>query len=114
MEVELNFHLDADGRTSSTNETKKDEKDDKVEDQQLVDYRAQAVMTNFDSLATETFDEVLFDCEISDSGLMPRTFWVPVEGMKPRCSLEQFALDIFHHHVPPSLDFDKETSGVEW
>jgi hypothetical protein len=114
MEIELNFRLDTDGRTASTSETNNDEKRKTDEDQKMVDYSSKAVMTNLDSLSTSTLDDVLLDCEISDSGLMPRTFWVPVEGMEPRCSLEQFALDVFRHHVPPSLDFDKKTSGVEW
>jgi hypothetical protein len=114
MEIELNFRLDADGRTASTSETNNDEKRKTDEDQKMVDYSSKAVMTNLDSLSTSTLDDILLDCEISDTGLMPRTFWVPVEGMEPRCSLEQFALDVFRHHVPPSLDFDKKTSGVEW
>eukprot|EP00980_Cylindrotheca_fusiformis_P015847 scaffold4637_cov128-Cylindrotheca_fusiformis.AAC.18 len=113
MEIELNFRLDADGRTANTrgesDESRKTEDGGKP-----MDYSCKAVATNLNDLSNEALDDILFDCEISDSGLMPRTFWVPVEGMKPRCSLEQFALDIFHHHVPPSHDFDKETSGVEW
>ena len=99
MEIELNFRFDANGRTASTSQksngsTKEDENDVSI------DYSSRAVMTTICDLSTSTLDDLLFDCEISDSGLMPRTFWVPVEGMKPRCSLEQFALDVFHHHVP--------------
>ena len=71
-------------------------------------------MTNIGKLPTPILDDLLFDCEISDSGLMPRTFWVPAEGMEPRCSLEQFALDVFRHHVPSGLDYDKAKSGAEW
>ncbi|KAL3918051.1 MAG: hypothetical protein SGILL_004427, partial [Bacillariaceae sp.] len=59
-------------------------------------------------------DDLLLDCEISDSGLMPRTFWVPCEGFAPRCALEQLALDIFNHHVPDGSKYDKSTSGAEW
>jgi hypothetical protein len=39
---------------------------------------------------------------------------MPADGMKPRCALEQFALDIFHHHVPKELDYDVSLSGAEW
>jgi hypothetical protein len=62
------------------------------------------------------WDDLLLDCEISDCGLMPRTFWIPAQGMEPRFALEQFALDIFYHHVPAPVlkDHDMEVSGAEW
>mmetsp|Transcript_26715 Transcript_26715/g.39699 ORF Transcript_26715/g.39699 Transcript_26715/m.39699 type:complete len:444 (-) Transcript_26715:44-1375(-) len=59
-------------------------------------------------------DDLLFDCELSDCGLLPRTFWMPVDGTKPRFGLEQMALEIFHHHIPPTFSYDKSTSGAEW
>ena len=38
--------------------------------------------------------------------------------LQPRCYLERLALEIFHHHVPPSPSpnffYDPETSGAEW
>lgn len=45
---------------------------------------------------------------------MPRTFWMPADGTKPRCALEQMALDVFHHHVPKDFPCDPSTSGAEW
>jgi len=40
---------------------------------------------NDDSTTEEKIlDDLLFDCEISDCGLMPRTFWVPATGFRPR------------------------------
>ena len=78
------------------------------------------------------YDELLLDCEIADSGLMPRTFWVPAEvpatannhtnadhSFQPRCTLEQMARDIFRHHtasvgVGDSSWYDPVTSGAEW
>ena len=66
-------------------------------------------MTNLE----DNIDDLLFDCEIADCGLMPRTFWMPVDGTKPRCLMEQMALQIFQHHV--SADgYDPSTSGAEW
>jgi len=59
-------------------------------------------------------DELLFDCEIADCALMPRTFWLPAKGTKPRCALEQCALEVFHHHVKPGFVYDEERSGCEW
>ena len=49
--------------------------------------------------AETSLDELLLDCEIADSGLMPRTFWVAAEGQEPRCSLEQMAIDVFRYHT---------------
>lgn len=63
----------------------------------------------------ELIYEILLDCEISDNLIMPRTYWMPADGTKARCTLEQFALDIFHHHVPANgFDYDRESSGAEW
>jgi hypothetical protein len=38
-------------------------------------------------------DDILLDCDIADSCLMPRTFWID-PTMQPRCNLEQMAYDI--------------------
>ena len=81
-----------------------------------LDYSSKTTMTNLspflipshdnvdDSSVNNAYDALLFDCEIADCGLMPRTFWVPAsprEGTpQPRCYLEKLALEIFHHHVP--------------
>lgn len=60
------------------------------------------------------YDDLLFDCEIADSGLMPRTFWVPAEEtFEPRCTLEQFARDTFTRYTE-GVSFDPEKSGAEW
>ena len=113
MEIELNFRFDANGRTANTSQNENDASKE-GDSYASMDYSSKAAMTNIGQLPISILDDLLFDCEISDSGLMPRTFWVPVDGMKPRCSLEQFALDVFHHHVPANLDYDKSKSGAEW
>ena len=81
-----------------------------------MNYDFKAEMTNLQELSeSESMDEILLDCEISDYLMMPRTYWVPADGTKARCALEQFALDIFHHHVPADgFDYDREVSGAEW
>ena len=80
----------------------------------------------------KSMNDLLFDCEITDCGLLPRTFWIPCEGTEPRCYLEKLALEVFHHHVPPTISnnitnanangsasdsnfyYDAATSGAEW
>jgi len=85
----------------------------------------------------DAMNDLLFDCEITDCGLLPRTFWVPATASSSssnngtrttteshaRCYLERLALDIFHHHVPSTAGnnnnnndfyYDPETSGAEW
>jgi hypothetical protein len=126
-EIEVNFRLDADGRTSCPDNG---EDDTPGEGSAQIDYSTKAVPTQFsipsnftktpafsvkdDGLTTSTMlDELLFDCEIADSGLMPRTFWIPASGFKPRFSLEQMALDVFKHHVK-DVPYDASTSGAEW
>jgi hypothetical protein len=118
MEIELNFRLDGEGRTSNPNESQVEEGNE--ESQASVDYQSKAIMTSLEQPASDDdgahqklIDDLLFDAEISDCGLMPRTFWMPVDGTA-RCTFEQFALDVFHHHVPASLDYDKTKSGAEW
>lgn len=113
MEIELNFRFDANGRTANTSQSANESIKEGDNDASM-DYSSKSVMTNIGQLPEQIVDDLLFDCEISDSGLMPRTFWVPVKGMKPRCTLEQFALDVFHHHVPANLDYDRSKSGAEW
>ncbi|KAL7576904.1 hypothetical protein ACA910_006667 [Epithemia clementina (nom. ined.)] len=84
--------------------------------------------TTTTATTTSTVDgwlkELLLDCEIADSAIMPRTFWVPAfGGFTPRCSLEQMALDIFHFHtqrhyyVPPTSTWppsQQSCCGAEW
>ena len=118
QEIELNFRLDGDGRTANTNEGSRNETKNDAGDP-TIDYCSKTTMTNLaihsnESSNRKLLDDLLFDCEISDCGLMPRTCWVPAKGMAPRCTLEQFALDVFHHHVPSNLNYDPISSGAEW
>ena len=131
--IEINFRLDADGRTilpqdaKSTSSASKNSKpsellccqEEEAAVAALLNYQPRTIQASF-TAATETssstttttatsstsldtssslLDELLLDCEIADSGLMPRTFWMPVGGTPPRFSLEQMALNIFDHHV---------------
>jgi len=111
MEIEINFRFDENGRTANTKNNAG------AEDNNIgIDYGFKTQMTNLIELSeSELMDEILLDCEISDNLIMPRTYWMPADGTKARFSLEQFALDIFHRHVPPNgLDYDRESSGAEW
>lgn len=117
MEIEINFRFDENGRTANT----KNNNDDggALEENTAataIDYGFKAEMTNLLEISESSMDELLFDCEISDNVIMPRTYWMPADGTtQPRCTLEQLALDIFRHHVPSDdLDYDRETSGAEW
>eukprot|EP00614_Pseudopedinella_elastica_P001161 CAMPEP_0172605880 /NCGR_PEP_ID=MMETSP1068-20121228/26080_1 /TAXON_ID=35684 /ORGANISM="Pseudopedinella elastica, Strain CCMP716" /LENGTH=149 /DNA_ID=CAMNT_0013408409 /DNA_START=249 /DNA_END=698 /DNA_ORIENTATION=+ len=51
-------------------------------------------------------DELLTDCALANCGFVKDTFWVQ-RGAKPRCSLEDLALQIFKHHTQrvPEEDF---------
>lgn len=124
QEIELNFRLDEHGRTAPTSEPPNG-----AEKAPTLDYRSQTVQTTIgfassttdhssggdkDTAQQSLLDELLFDCEIADSGLMPRTFWMAAQGRSPACSLEQLALDIFRHHTTPGVYYDPATSGAEW
>ena len=121
MEIEINFRFDEHGRTANT----KVNGETNGENTSELDYGFKAEMTDLkewskpesSSSVTKTrLDEILLDCEISDNLIMPRTYWMPADGsIQPRCALEQFALDVFEHHVPrQGFDYDPETSGAEW
>ena len=136
--LEFNLRLDGDGRTtydpatiatkpSSNSNNDDDEKEPDAKKAKLdippqeVDYSSKTTMTNLaplsgDATKSKQLDELLFDCEITDSGLLPRTFWISANSDKqqPRCYLEKMALEIFHHHVPSGVYYDKQTSGAEW
>ncbi|CAB9499899.1 expressed unknown protein [Seminavis robusta] len=124
-EIEINFRLDPEGRTARTtgrgDNTNNSTEDPAQKTTRGLCYEPTSVQTElaFDSTAavtveSATLDELLLDCEISDSGLMPRTFWVPAAGTA-RCSLEQMALDVFAHHTDgDDDDYDPDTSGAEW
>lgn len=131
VELTVKFRLDGEGRTvptlhrspestphdSSTTTATPDQPSPCCSNSSGIDYQSKTVMTCFEAGADKTseslLDDLLFDAEISDSGLMPRTFWVGV-GDEARFSLEEIALSIFRHHVPADAKFDRETSGAEW
>ena len=134
--MEINLQFDNEGRTRSS--------------ATVTDYSTKAIMTtlgtmdawNHDCVPSNSdgslksegdcdpcplgwLDQLLHDCEIADSALMPHTFWMPaVPNLSsetnnqdlPKCSLEQMALEIFHHHVA-NLSWTEEelqNSGAEW
>jgi hypothetical protein len=103
-EIEVNFRLDANGRTSKSG--------DGENEQPVMDYSSKTAATTFSQNDAAVLDELLLDAEIADSGLLPRTFWLST-NCKPRCSFEQMALDVFRHHTA-DCSFQPETSGAEW
>ena len=131
--IEFNLRFDADGRTTYDPTVaaapSQPTHDDGVEPDAKrakttppsLDYSTKTIMTNLaplsgDETTAKKLDELLFDCEITDSGLLPRTFWVSANSDKqqPRCFLEQMALEVFHKHVPSGFYYDPNTSGAEW
>lgn len=130
QEIELKLQLDKDGRTSlSQIEVPSEDDGNGIINQpdvigtKKVDYKSKCMFTklayNDETLTNDEgkkklMDDLLYDCEISDSGLLPRTFWMPSKDVKPRCILEQCAHEIFHKHVPKDLNYDSSTSGAEW
>jgi hypothetical protein len=135
-EIEVNFRLDNDGRTTLLSSVS--DIDTSSICRGNVDYSTKSILTQFveplartncDGAANKSlYDELLLDCEICDSALMPRTFWVPAPGSNedftPRCTLEQMARDIFEYHTKAQdarigqknteTVFDPSTSGAEW
>lgn len=101
-EIEINFRLDEEGRTipSETNAISNNNK---------IQYEPHSTSVSFDN---ESLDDLLLDCEIADSGLMPRTFWIGANET-PQFSLEQMALDVFRHHVGSAVD-ESAVAGAEW
>ena len=108
--VELQLCLDGEGRTVSA-----EHKPDGTSN--AIDYSSKAVMSELSSPIDiterrEIMDDLLFDAEIADCGLLPRTFWMPCEGRKAQCRLEKMALEVFRHHVPVECNYDAATSGA--
>ena len=102
-EIEISFRLDEDGRTTSSTEA--------AHTTTTIHYEPRSISAYFEDAA---LDDLLLDCEIADSGLMPRTFWIGANDT-PECSLEQMALNVFHHHVgTASLDPSIAVAGAEW
>jgi hypothetical protein len=68
-------------------------------------------------------DDLLLDCDIADSCLMPRTFWID-STMKPRCNLEQMAYNILQYYCPSPFESSRNNNhtnnnttilcGAEW
>jgi hypothetical protein len=135
-EIEISFRLDEEGRTIPSSTFLSDGAEDSCPNNNM-DYSTRTVMTKLRFVSTkhgdsssqsslvdkdglhDVVDELLLDAEISDCGLMPRTYWVPAPGsdssIDPRCSLEQLALDVFRHHARPVRGcFDPDRSGAEW
>jgi hypothetical protein len=140
MEIEINFRLDENGRTAPPASSTNDEEDVDTNDTKSTPpdfYDTKTTMTNLSSLllddddngcidgsGSSSYDDLLLDCQISDSCLMPRTFWVSCTA-EPRCTLERFALDIYNHHVHNNSSngsgidsgrfyYDQTCSGAEW
>ena len=138
-EIELNFRLDSEGRTESSEASTTSSSARMM----TMDYATHTRRTKLVVVPPEAedpsksttepsslqqqqqgiLDELLLDCEVADSALMPRTFWMPATGMTPRCSLEQMALDIFRHHTRDAIqdnspnnnnNIDWTKSGAEW
>lgn len=139
--MEFNLRLDGNGRTTydpaavesadasskSTVDGEPDAKKAKLDSAPppppppSLDYFSKTIMTNLSQLSgdpttAKQLDELLFDCEITDSGLLPRTFWISAntDTQQPRCYLEKMAMEVFHHHVPSGFYYDPNTSGAEW
>jgi hypothetical protein len=129
-EVEVNFRLDPHGRTLPP---------DTEMELPHMDYTTRAMTTRFESRQVNddksnensttsnrilrgddemsVMDDLLFDCDIADSCLMPRTFWYD-RTMKPRCNLEQMASDILEYYCPQlslsSPSTEQYQCGAEW
>ena len=117
--MELSLRLDQDGRTTYDPSAIVAAPSSSSSSHHSVDYSSKTVLTKLADVSVTTashlLDDLLFDAEIADCALLPRTFWVPAEGMKPRCRMEQMAMEVFHKHVPAEgYTYDKTTSGAEW
>ena len=106
MEIQLSF--DENGRT-------------RCDDSEKLDYTAKARSTSLSSLSFSVLDDLLYDAEIADCALLPRTFWMPADGednITASCWMEQLAQQVFQHHTRDSSTaiskYDATTSGAEW
>jgi hypothetical protein len=146
--VEVNFQLDSLGRTRLLAAPAGSELDAAAYDTRTHTTRlavlgdgendSAAAMPNAFELAqseqesSNVYDDLLLDCEIADSGLLPRTFWISAVDAQAtesgsvshkgahgsiRCHLEQLAADIFcfhTQHLRPNVNYDPSRSGAEW
>jgi hypothetical protein len=78
-----------------------------------LDFTSKSISTNLASLPQSDLDDLLYDAEIADCGLMPRTFWMPATK-DAACWMEQLAQQVFQHHTEALSNYDAETSGAEW
>lgn len=113
-EIELQLRFDPDGRTIASEEfySKIGESNNPNNDVKL-DYKSKTLDTLInEETDSKLLDDILFDCEITDCALLPRTFWCSSDS-KPRCVLERMALEVFKHHVGDAV-YDPATSGAEF
>ena len=94
-EVELNLRLDPDCRTAFDPSTSTIQD---IKTPTTIDYSSKTVLTSLadeskvgltssqmsDGEKQKQLDDLLFDCEITDCALLPRTFWMPCVGMEVR------------------------------
>ena len=93
----------------------------RCDDSEKLDYMAKARSTSLSSLPLSTLDDLLYDAEIADCDLLPRTFWMPANGehnVTASCWMEQLAQQVFQYHTRDSSitisKYDATTSGSEW
>ena len=97
--MEINLSIDEHGRT-------------RCDDSDKLDFSSKSVPTNLSSLPQTDLDDLLYDAEIADCGLMPRTFWMP-ETEVASCWMEQLAQQVFQHHTK-DVSHHPTSSGAEW
>jgi hypothetical protein len=101
-EIELQLRIDPEGRTTYDPEVVQPKNGEESSEQ--LDYHSKTCLTLLNheeerNKDVSLLDDLLLDCEITDCALLPRTFWVGATETKPRCILEQMAMEVFHHHV---------------
>ena len=114
-EIELQLRFDPDGRTIASEEfySKIGESNKPNNEDVKLDYKSQTIDTLInEETDTKLLDDILFDCEITDCALLPRTFWCSSDS-QPRCVLERMALEVFKHHAGDAV-YDPATSGAEF
>ena len=83
--MEINFQLDSDGRTSYAIS---ESDSDVCQGQPLtLDYSSKVQPTGLSNVerplpypVEDILDDLIFDCEILDFAILPRTFWIPAAG----------------------------------
>eukprot|EP00038_Savillea_parva_P017373 m.228080 g.228080 ORF g.228080 m.228080 type:complete len:351 (-) comp37455_c0_seq1:30-1082(-) len=98
MEVHVAVDVDQDGRLIAPGYTD-------------LNYTTRALHNTMANVDAHTMDSVLRDCE---AVFCSESFWIGASE-RPRCTLEDMAMQIFNHHVSeagPAVD--RATSGAEW